>query len=319
MPAPKLVLFAKIVFFAGLVLLQVIAMNGNPQESQPPKIFCGKTHVGWFSVVIAEQSEKKRETGIPGIFAVGYRITLEGRQIKPAAKQRRYVVIGQKGEGLEAGALGLEDWLPTMIGDECVLAFDADHFTHAKYAVYLGGGSESSIVWRDCESFAAGIRPDGGMSPAGVAGSLAKPEPPRANFFRLIFDYDRSVWNDAAVLRAMAGYLGNAAVPSLERRAALAHYMSRPVSNDAEVLRAFSSGMLKLAAELAAARNIPSSGVILERLRAFFETTSGRYAFSPPDISAQEREHIAHLLASDETGASGPTRASLRGWLIDKH
>jgi len=292
-------------------------MSGNSQASPPPAVFCGKTHVAWFVAATVEQAPAKRDTGIPGLAAVGYRVTLEAQAVLPAVEDKRFIIVGQRGEGPEAGALGLQDWLPTRSGDACVLAFDAADFNHAKYAVYLGGGMQAPLVWRDCERFAACLRPEGGVDPVKVFSALAEQPPPLVTFFRLLSEYDRSVWSDGAALHAMSGYLANGAVPPLERRAVLAFYFAIPSAVEPEPLRELATGMLTLAGDLAAADQVASSGVVLERLRAFVESAPGTYACHAPHLAAEERQRVTQLLASETTGASQPTRASLHTWLFE--
>ncbi|BBO88739.1 hypothetical protein [Desulfosarcina ovata] len=282
-----------------------------------PKIFTGKTHCGLFTAVKkVERAKESKETGIPGIYTLAYSITFDANAVLPELNNRRFTVVGQRGEGIEAGALGLEDWLPTVAGEIRVLAFDADNFTHAKYATYLGGGNEARLVWRDCELFSATARPAMGLDPAKVAQTLASSPPPLVTFFRLTADYDRSVWQNEEALRAFAGYLENSAVTQLDRRNVLAHYFALPASASKDALRNLSTGMVNLAVDLMRADQIPSSGVMLERMRAFFETAPGIYAFKPPELSNQVRDALIQLLASEDSGATEGTRKSLKGWLL---
>src|SRR5512134_789392 len=106
-----------------VVLTGVLAMTDHADRgpaapalgSRP--IFAGRPHAGWFVATAVVQTPARRESHVPGIFVVPYQVTLEAREILPAVNRRSFVITGARGEGREAGSLGLQDWLPTGVGE----------------------------------------------------------------------------------------------------------------------------------------------------------------------------------------------------------
>jgi hypothetical protein len=255
----------------------------------------------------------RRESHIAGLFIVPYQVTLEVKEALPPVASKLFVTNGAKGEGPESGALGLQDWLPTTVGDQCVLAFDPQTIEKAERVVYLGGGATVEQVWQSGKRFYESLRPESGLDPAWVIVALEKM--PRATFFQLVFDYDRSVYKSASVTRALGTYLANDQIPALDRRTTVAHYLGQPSENP-QALRDLAKGMLQLAVHLAAADQASSAGVVLQRVYGIcFDTVTNAARVARPDLNEGQRLALLELLDASETSLNAAISRSLRSWL----
>lgn len=291
---------------------------GTPAHAAPSQsrsAFAGQPHVGWFVATAVAQTPPRRESHVPGIFVVPYQVTLEARQILPAVTQRTFVIAGARGEGREAGELGLQDWLPTKVGEECVLALDAARAASAEEIVFLGGGARAQDVWQSVRRFFDTLGPDLRLEAARVAVAIGQGPPPGLVFFRLLVEHDRAVFRDPEVMRALGAYLGNDRVPSLERRNVVAHYMGAPDSAQTQPLRDLAGGMVQLIGRLGQDGQVASADVVLQRLWGYvFEPGSGSARVTTPDLGAAQREQVAQVVAS--SGLSPEARDAMRAWLV---
>jgi hypothetical protein len=295
---------------------QAAGLTGHDPVVPTRPLFDGKSHVGLFRVAKAEEVSKQ-SVGIPGLFVKNHIVTLHVKETLPPTTIQELVIKGQKGEGPEAGALGFQDWLPTNVGDQCVLAYDPDRMSFAKQFVYLGGGLNADQVWIDCKSFYQALRPSAVLYPPLVADAITRQSPPMVTFFRLVFSYDRSVYNAAEVCRAMGVYLSNSQIPPLERRKPLAHYMPSPGTTDLKALRELAAGMLTLASDLDAVDQVASAGVVFERLHGFFfDPANGAFRINPPDINANQLARVKQLLTNQTVGIDMQVRSVVLHWLF---
>lgn len=289
---------------------------GRPAARPPRRVFLGQPHVGWFVVTEVQQPPPRRESHIPGLFIVPYRVTLGVKEALPPVNQPSFVMLGSKGEGPEAGALGLEDWLPTTVGDECVLAFDPEQIGDAKQVVYLGSGPTSAYTWESAKRFYVSLMPGQGLDPARVAAAIGQAPPPRATFFQLLFAYDRSVYQDVGVVRALGAYLADAQVPALDRRTTVAHYLGQPSYQDAQALSELAGGMLQLALHLQGEGQVASAGVVLQRLYGqFFVPSTGAARIARPALNEAQRMALVQLLDSPEVALNADVYRSLMRWI----
>jgi hypothetical protein len=258
----------------------------------------------------------RRESHVAGLYVVPYRVTLEVKEALPPVSRKLFVTSGSKGEGPESGALGLQDWLPTTVGDECVLAFDPQLIENAERVVYLGGGATVEQVWHSAKRFHESLRSGPGLDPSQVAAALGKIPPPRATFFQLVFDYDRSVYQNVSVMRALGTYLANNQIPALDRRTTVAHYLGQPSEQDPQVLRNLAEGMLQLALHLATAGQAASAGVVLQRVYGYcFDPRTNAARVDRPDLNEGQRLALDQLLDSSEISLNAAISRSLRSWL----
>jgi hypothetical protein len=289
---------------------------GSGGSAIQPRVFLGQPHVGRFVVTRVDQTPPRHESHIAGLFIVPYRLTLEVKEALPPVKQKVYVTHGARGQGAEAGALGLEDWLPTSVGAEVVLAFDPILIESAERVVYLGGGANVEPVWQSAKRFQESLKIGRGLDPALVASALEKSPLPRSTFFQLAFDYDRSVYQNGAVVRALGIYLGNNQIPALDRRTTVAHYLSQPSQPDVQLLRGLADGMLHLALDLVGTGQSASAGVVLQRVYGYcFDAQSHNARIQRPNLSEEQRQRLEALVDSPETGLNADISRSLRNWL----
>lgn len=287
----------------------------GPGEASPRRVFLGQPHIARFVVTSVAQTPMRRESHIAGIFIVPYQVTLEVKEALPQLSQKLFVTNGSKGEGPESGALGLQDWLPTTVGNECVLAFDPQLIKNAEQVVYLGGGASVEQVWQSAKRFHESLRPKSGLDPARVVVALEK-MPPRATFFQLMFDFDRSIYKNASVTRALGTYLANDQIPALDRRTTVAHYLGQP-SEDPQAIRDLAKGMLQLAVQLAAEGQTASAGVVLQRVYGIcFDTVANSARVAPPELDEAQRKALDDLLDASEISLNAATSRGLRSWLI---
>jgi hypothetical protein len=281
-----------------------------------PRVFLGQPTVGRFVVTRVEQTPPRHESHISGLFIVPYRLTLEVKETLPPVKQKSFVMSGTKGQGAEAGALGLEDWLPINVGAELVLAFDVLSIESAKQVVYLSSGANVEPVWQSAKRFYESLKVGRGLDPARVADALEKVPLPRATFFQLVFDYDKTVYQNAAVVRALARYVANNQIPALDRRTTVAHYLSPPNPQEPQLLRDLAHGMLQLVLDLVAARQGPSASVVLQRVYGFcFDAKSNEPHVKRPDVSEEQRSRLEDIIESPEVALNATVARSLRNWL----
>ena len=287
----------------------------DPGGSSQPRVFLGQPHIARFVVTHVEQTPTRHESHIVGLFVVPYRVTLEVKEALPPVKRKLFVTNGSKGEGPEAGALGLQDWLPTKVGDECVLAFDPQMIENAERVVYLGGGATLEQVWQSAKLFQESLQPGPGLDPSQVTVALGKIPPPHAAFFQLVFDYDRSVYRNLSVMRALGMYLANDQIPALDRRTTVAHYLGQPNEQDPQALRDMAKGMLQLAVHLATARQAASAGVVLQRVYGYcFDPKTNEARLGGPDLDEDQRLALDQLLDSSEISLNATISRSLRRW-----
>ncbi|MFQ5806160.1 MAG: hypothetical protein ACE5I3_06910 [Phycisphaerae bacterium] len=284
-----------------------------PATTQPP--FVGKPNAAWLVVSKVGPEPRKRSAGA-GLLAVGYELSIEVKEALPAIEPKAFVLLGEKGEGPEAGALGLQDWLPSQAGQEFVVALDPARMSNAKNMIYLGGGPDAAQTWGDCKQFYGCLGSAGRLNAPGVAAAIAKRPPPFATFFRLIFDYDRTVYDQADVCRATGAYLAERQIPPLERRKAVAHYLPKPGTDDPAALRELSAGMLRLALHLQGGGQAASAGVIFQRIDAFFaDPTTGTYSIEPPGLEEKERKAVGGLLVAPTAGVDRAIQERVRKWV----
>ena len=277
-------------------------------------VFAGHTHAGWFVATSVVQTPARRESHVPGIFIVPYQVTLEAREILPPVNRRSFVITGARGEGPEAGALGLQDWLPTRVGEECVLALDANRAGPADQVEFLGGGPRSAEIWQSVRRFAATLGPDLRVEAPRLAAMIAQAPPPGLVFFRLAVQQDRGVFADPEVMRAMGGYLGNDAVPAMDRRSVVAHYMGAPDPTQTHPLRDLAGGMVRLVARLGQEGQTTSADVVFQRLWAWvFDQATGTPRVPAPDLGGTSRDEAARMAVS--AGLGPEARDALGEWL----
>jgi hypothetical protein len=292
------------------------SVGGGPGGSSQRRVFLGQPNIARFVVTSVAQTPMRRESHIAGLFVVPYRVTLQVKEALPPLSQKAFVTNGSKGEGPESGALGLQDWLPTTIGAECVLAFDPQLIKSAERVVYLGGGSTVEPVWQSAKRFYESLRSEPGLDPSQVAIALGKMPPPRSTFFQLVSDYDRSVYQNVSVMRALGIYLANDGVPALDRRTTVAHYLGQPGEQDPEALRDLAKGMLQLALDLAAAQQAASAGVVLQRVYAYcFVAGTNAARIERPDLNEGQRIALDKLLNTSGISLNAATSLSLRRWV----
>ena len=306
-----------------VVLTGVLAMTDHaaPGPATPAlgsrPVFAGHPHVGWFVATSVVQTPARHESHVPGIFVVPYQVTLEVREILPPVNRRSFVITGARGEGSEAGALGLQDWLPTRVGEECVLALDANRAGPADQIEFLGRGPRAAVIWQGVRRFAATLGPDLRVEAPRVAAMIAQAPPPDIVFFRLAVQQDRGVFRDPEVMRAMAGYLGNETAPAMERRNVVAHYMGAPDPAQTHALRDLAGGMVRLIARLGQEGQAPSADVVLQRLWAWmFDQASRAPRVPPPDTGGTSRDEAARMAGS--AGLSPEARDALGDWLLGR-
>lgn len=289
---------------------------GRPGGLPPRRVFLDQPYIGWFVVTRVEQTPARHESHIPGLFIVPYRVTLEVKEALPPVYQKLFVVMGSKGEGPEAGALGLEDWLPTTVGHECVLAFDLRQIGSAEQMVYLGAGPTAEQAWQSAKRFYESLQPEQGLDSARVAAAMGQEPLPRVTFFQLVFAYDRSVYQNLAVVRALGAYLANGQVPALDRRTTVAHYLGQPGDQDAEALRDLAGGMLQLALHLAAEGQAASAGVVLQRVYGYlFDPSTGAARVTLPALNEGQRVALVQLLDSPDVALNAALYRNLRSWI----
>ncbi len=291
-------------------------MAAPPSVAQQPRVFIGQPNVGRFVVTRAVQTPLRRESHIAGLFVLPYVITLQVEEVLPAVSQKSFVMRGSKGEGVEAGELGLQDWLPTNIGEECVLAFDPSLIESAERVIFLGGGANVESVWQSAKRFYESLRPKGGLDPSQVVVALEKGPLPRSTFFQLVFDYDRSVYQNADVTRALGTYLVNPDIPALDRRTTVAHYMGQPNARDIQALRGLVAGLFQLALQLASAGQTASTGVVLQRVYGYsFDAKTNVGRFTAPGLTEAHRVALEELLDNPGNSLNAEVARSLRHWI----
>jgi hypothetical protein len=289
--------------------------EGGAGDVSRRRAFLGQPHIGRFVVTKVAQTPTRRESHIPGIFIVPYQVTLEVKEALPSVSQKFFVTHGSKGEGTESGALGLQDWLPTTVGEECVLAFDPQRIENAERVVYLGGGANVAQVWQSARRFHELVRSEPGLGPSQFAVALGKIPLPRSTFFQLVFDYDKNVYKDAAVTRALGVYLANGEVPALDRRTTVVHYLGQP-SEDPQALRDLAKGMLQLAIHLAEGGQASSSGAVLQRVYVYcFDAGTNTARVDAPGLDEGQRLALSQLLDTPEISLNAAATRTLRGWL----
>lgn len=289
---------------------------GGPGVSSQRRLFLGQPHIARFVVTSVAQTPRRRESHIAGLFIVPYQVTLQVKEALPPVSRTHFVMNGSKGEGPESGALGLQDWLPTTVGDQCVLAFDPQLIENAERVIYLGGGATVEEVWQSAKRFHESLRSGQELDPSQVAVALGKNPPPRATFFQLVFDYDRSVYQNVSVMRALGIYLANDKIPALDRRTTVAHYLGQPSAQDPQALRDLAKGMLQLSLHLAAAGQAASAGVVLQRVYGYcFDPGTKAARVEPPDLNEGQRSALDELLDASENSLNAATSRSLRSWL----
>ncbi|HSB77663.1 MAG TPA: hypothetical protein VLM91_02655 [Candidatus Methylomirabilis sp.] len=292
------------------------AATGGSVTAPSGPLFVGHPHVGLFFVTKVEQTPARRESHIPGLYVVPYRVTLEAREVLPPVGQKVFVIFGAKGEGIEAGVLGLQDWLPTTVGDGCVVAFDALRAGRAEEMTYLGSGASLEYAWRDSQRFFESVTPGQGLETGRIASAITQTPYPRATFFQFVFAYDRRVYRDAAVARALGAYLASDQVPALDRRTTVAHYLGQPDPQDTETLRELAAGMLRLAVHLTAQGQAASAGVVLQRIYGFFfDPAAGTPRINLPAVEEGQRNVLLQLIDSPEAGLSVPVHRGLHAWV----
>ncbi len=227
------------------------------------------------------------------------------------------MITGARGEGREAGALGLQDWLPTRVGEELVLALDANRAGPADQIEFLGGGPRSAEIWQGVRRFAATLGPDLRVEAPRVAAMIAQAPPPGIVFFRLAVQQDRGIFRDPEVMRAMGGYLGNDAAPAMERRNVVAHYMGAPDPAQTHPLRDLAGGMVRLIARLGQEGQAASADVVFQRLWAWvFDPATRAPHVPPPDPGGTSRDEAARMAGS--AGLSPEARDALGDWLLGR-
>jgi hypothetical protein len=290
------------------------APAGGAAPGVAPPVFVQKPNAGWFAVKKVGAAPKKRSLGLPGLSAVGYELSVEVKEALPGIDTKSFVLVGEKGEGQGAGSFGLQDWLPTEEGGEFVAAFDAARMSNAKNMIFLGGGKQSEQTWSDCAEFYACIADARKLHATGVATAIGKK--PHATFFRLVFDHDRSVYNDDEVCRTTGAYLADVEVPPLVRRTVVAHYLPKPGAKDKAAVREMGSGMLHLAMHLHASRQASSAGVVFDRLDAFFrDPGTGKYSIDPPELTDEERKAVGSVLTAPAANVDRGIQEGVREWL----
>jgi hypothetical protein len=281
-----------------------------------PRVFLGQPNVGRFIVTRVEQTPPRHESHIAGMFIVPHRLTLEVKETLPPMNQKSFVMSGAKGQGAESGALGLEDWMPASAGTELVLAFDPLTIDNAERVVFLGSGANVEPVWQSAKRFYESLLSGRGLDPARVAAALEKAPLPQATFFQLVFNFDKSVYQNGAVVSALSTYLANNQIPALDRRTTVAHYLSQPNLQEPQLLRDLAKGMLQLALQLVAARQAPSAGVVLQRVYGFcFDGQTNEPRVKRPDLSEEQRARLDQLLHTPEISLNAEISQSLGNWL----
>ena len=289
--------------------------EGGGNASPRGGVYLGQPNIGRFVVTNVAQTPARRESHVPGLLIVPYRVTLQVKEALPPLTEKVFVISGSKGEGPEAGALGLQDWLPTTVGEECVLAFDPQRIENAERVVYLGGGADVEPVWQSAKRFHGLLRSETGLDPSQFVVALKNAPLPRSIFFQLVFDYDKNVYKSSTVTRALGAYLANSEVPVLDRRTTVAHYLGQPTENP-KALREFAKGLLQLALHLADAGQASSAGVVFQRVYGFcFDPKTNTARIDAPDFNDSQHSALENLLSASDVSLNPVIAQSLRKWL----
>jgi hypothetical protein len=291
----------------------------NPGTTLPAirPLFLDQPEAGLFVVRQTEQG-KKQPAG-PSITITSYRSELQLKKSLPPIDQKEFRLSLQKAEGVGSEQLGLQEWFPTEKGSELVLAFNPVKMINAKDCAFLGAGEDVPQVWSDCERFYACLKGGKEMDTLLVAAAIVRKPPPYVTFFRLLFERDRGVYGSPEVCRAAGSYLGDAQIPPLERRKAVALYMPAPQSRDAAALSELAGGMMSLIVHLQGADQGPSAVAVLQRLHSFFyDQKEGRYRIAAPAADEKRLNAVRMLAGAPGTPLEEKMRGSLLQWLGGK-
>lgn len=290
--------------------------TGKTLPSTRP-LFVDQPQVGLF--VVRHTEEGKKQAAGPAIVIRSYRSELQVTKSLPPIDQKEFRLSLQKAEGDGSEQLALQEWFPTEKGAQLVLAFNPLKMINAKDCVFLGAGEDVPQVWSDCERFYACLKGGKDADTLLVAAAMVKKPPPYVTFFRLLFSRDRSVYDTPEVCRAAGSYLGDAQIPALERRKAVAHYMPPPQARDAAALSELAGGMLNLIVHLQGADQGGSAVAVLQRLHGFFyDQMAGKYRIAVPAADEKRLNAVRMLAAAPGTPLEEKMRASLMQWLGGK-
>src|SRR6266496_593719 len=96
---------------AGLAMLGVLLMSHvapRPSDGSAPSsggtghprpLFVGHPHVAWLVAIKVDQTPARRESHIPGLFVVPYRVTFQVKAMLPPVSQSTLTIMGETGEG----------------------------------------------------------------------------------------------------------------------------------------------------------------------------------------------------------------------------
>jgi hypothetical protein len=291
-------------------------MTANAPSPAPVRLFAGKTHVGLFETVAVEKAGKGRPTHFTGAFSIGQRARFMLREAVPSMTMTEEVMlIGQKGLGDQAGALGLQDWLPDEPGEMLTLAFDSNKMSRAREFECLGRADKALAAWSDSQRFFDCCDSGGTISAASVASTIANISRPQSTFFRLMFQHDRAPYSDAAVIHALGAYFGDSAIPAMDRRTIVAFYTSQPESEDTGALASMAAGLFQLVFDLAAAEMAASAGVVIQRIYGFLHQPGSGYLVPAPAEAVARAEAIRQLMAWPPASVTPLVQKSVGEWL----
>lgn len=292
-----------------LCTLVVFNMNTREFGYQNPmpnkKLFLHKSHVGWFTVAKATMSDEKIPTGIQGTTKDRYRVTLSLKDSLPTPNFSELTIFVEKYSDGRMPAtlddsLGLQDWIPTVAGDEVIFAFDEEVATSVDQYVFMAGGKDAKQAWKDTNNYYGCLDENKTLNPVAVANTMAKADVPRLLFFRLLSEYEPSIFKNSTVVGMLGSYLSNKKIPSLERRAIVAHYARPPTTENQTALNMLAHGFMRLASDLVSDGQASSAIVVIKRFEQFFyDSSSGKIIVSPPLLQSRQIEHIKQLLLSN--------------------
>lgn len=294
-------------------------MNSNAQAAAPlMRLFAGKTHAGLFEAVSVEKAPKGRPTHLTGAFWIGHRARFRLLEVVPLLVVTEEVqMTGQKGQGEQAGALGLQDWLPDGPGEMLTLAFDSERMTRARDYELLGAGEKALPAWSDCRRLFRCLG-GGTIAPELVAVAIAELPRPQSTFFRLMFQHDRAPYAHPAVIRALGAYFGDGDVPAMERRIVVTFHTSPPDSTEKEALATMAAGLFQLVFDLAGAEQAASAGVVIQRIYGFFYQPGAGYCIPAPSAATRRVEALRQLMAWPPASVTPIVRESVGQWLAGR-
>lgn len=292
-------------------------MSGTPAaasgaSSNKPPVFLDQPNAALFTVVSATKELSRQVT--PKITIHAYRVVLQVDKSLPPISEKSFEIKAEIGEGTGSEQLDVQEWIPVEPGQKCVLAFDATRMRNANRTISLSAGETPEQAWKDVDRYYHCLANGSALDAGRVAQAITQKPRPLAAFFQLVFRSDRSVLSNASGVRALTDYTGDAAIPPLERRKVVAHFMPPP---DAPKSCAdLADAMLNLALELDAAGEGDSAGVLFERIDGFFkDRSSNAYVIRSHATDVKRRDALLKLAGRPTAGVRAEVQRDLKTWL----